>query len=123
MSMTSGARIAEPIGQVVHQLVEQLAGARRVSEMLAVSSSQVRRWDGGDSRPSPKSQEPLRGLDQVVAHAQGLWGDRQVVVGWLLGTSAYLGWATPARHCVYAVCARYSTQSRRKEPAATPSGC
>lgn len=95
LTMTSSEQVVEPIGHVVNRLVEHLGGTRRLSEVLSVSRSQVRRWHRLDSRPSQKNAELLRDLDHVFARALLLWGAPEVVVDWLVGANAFLGWASP----------------------------
>ncbi len=76
-------------------VIEVLGGVTRVAHLLGVSKSQPSRWRTGAETPSPEKARELVDLDHVVARAQLLWADREVVEEWLTGPNAYLGGATP----------------------------
>lgn len=85
----------EVITRVLQRLVEDLAGPGRLRRAVTVSQRQLARWRRGDVSPAPEVAQRLRDLDRIISGAKRLWGDRDVVLDWLEGPNAYLGWASP----------------------------
>lgn len=80
---------------VVALVVEALGGVTAASRILQVSKSQPSRWRAGIESPSPAKARELLDLDHVIARAELMWGDGQVVLDWLTGSNSHLGGATP----------------------------
>ena len=92
-----GRRVGEPteISQRAGFVITMLGGVTATSQLIGVSKSQPSRWSTGEEAPSPEKARELLDLDHVLARANLLWGDRELVVDWLTGANAYLGGATP----------------------------
>jgi hypothetical protein len=76
-------------------LVVEALGNRRTAELLGVSASQPSQWRHGKEVPGPEVAPLLVDLDHVVARLQLLWGDANVIAGWLGEANGFLDGARP----------------------------
>jgi uncharacterized protein (DUF2384 family) len=75
----------------VASVVRVLGGVNAAARLLQVAPSQVSRWARGESRPNAVMARRLLDLDHVVAQAQLLWDDDDLVRDWLTTDNQHLG--------------------------------
>jgi uncharacterized protein (DUF2384 family) len=89
--VASSSDISWQTAMRVGVVIEVLGGTRNTAKALGVAPSQVTRWASGAQRPSPEAARRLLDLDHVIAQAQLLWADPELIRDWLSTYNMYLG--------------------------------